>query len=690
MSISTALKREPLVILIASSFLAILLSSQAALYKKLLAVAVFSFILRKAQKKVKVLVPFVFATTLLFLPKGTCPTKPLKEGLYRGKVLKVKRFWEGAGKLLLKLEDGCMVEVGCRELQDVDVGDLVEAWLKPSRIKVYKNPVTFSREELLLKKGICYRAYVPEKKFLRVLKKCSGPVCFIRRKIRRFGSEIKDPFAKGLFLSLTLGERGMIKKSHMELIKKAGLVHIFAISGLHLVIVFFLFYRLSFKLLSLSERLLEPGYAIDISNIIALIASLLYALVSGFSTPTKRAFIALSLYTAFSFVGKKRKLLDSVLGALFFILLFFPGETYTLSFYLSFVATFSIVIAYYKLSRLNISKVKMYFILNVIPFFSTLPMVVYFFYYIPVYAPLFNALLIPIFATFTLPGILISALASFFLPIRIVEPMVVLFSKPFKIFEVVKFLPFNTLYTSTRDAFLVVSGLILAVSLLRKSKRLVFLTLIPLAIWVAKGPKPGIYIFDGGGGIPVLIVEEGKGYLIDTGSSFGASINLVQAVKEMGIRKIDTLILSSTLKTSCGGLKNVVGLLKPRSVIFPSIPLDPGSIEALSGVEKKEKVESARRLDNLEIYPEKGFLNVKYRNVCFLSKGYIPNCDIVVTPSLRRIRLRKIYSRIAIVKRETRRMKKEAGRANIKVFETRQGAISIIHKETKLVVSYIN
>ncbi len=689
---TTLIKREPLITLISSSALAVFLSSQAILYKKLLAAVVFLVILREAERKVKLLAPLVFALTLLSLPKGVCPTKPLKKGIYRGKVLEARRFWGGSGKILLRLERGVTVEVGCRDLGDVDVGDLVEAWLRPSRIKIYKNPAPFSREKLLLRRGICYKAYIPKGGFIKILKRGSGPVAFIRRRIRRFGKGIKDPFAKELFLSLTLGERGVIKRARMELIRRAGLVHIFAISGLHLVIIFFLFYRLSFKLLSLSERLLEPGYAMDISNLTGLLASLLYALVSGFSTPTKRAFTALSLYTLFSLIGKRRKLLDSVLGALFVILLFFPGEAYSLSFYLSFVATFSIVIAYYHLSRLNISKMKTYLLLNLIPFFSTLPLVVYFFYYIPTYAPLFNALLIPIFAAFTLPGILISAFASFFLPKGIVEPMVVLFSKPFKLFELVRILPFNTIYASSRDSFLVLSGLLLLASLVRRNKKLMALALFLFLLWMAKGPRPGVYVFDGGNGIPVLIVEKGRGYLIDTGSSFGASLSLVQAVKGMGLRRIDTLILSSSFRRSCGGLQKAVELLRPKNILFPSIPLDPSSIEAISRVEKKEKVENLKKVNALEILPEKGFLNIRYHNVCFLSAAYIPSrgCDIVIIPSSRGTNLGKIYPRVVITKRESKKIGKGAERAKAKIFETHQGAVSIKSKENKLVISYMN
>ncbi|AHI33217.1 hypothetical protein AU15_13175 [Marinobacter salarius] len=89
-----------------------------------------------------------------------------------------------------------------------------------------------------------------------------------------------------------MGYRGHMQPEHWDVLKATGTIHLVAISGLHLGLIAagagFLCRRL---LLCLPERRVSPAALRMLVFLVVASASIGYALVAGFSVPTRRALI---------------------------------------------------------------------------------------------------------------------------------------------------------------------------------------------------------------------------------------------------------------------------------------------------------------------------------------------------------------------------------------------------------------
>ncbi len=143
--------------------------------------------------------------------------------------------------------------------------------------------------------------------------------------------------------SLITGKKEVISPDMRDLFSKAGISHLFAISGLHLSIIGFLFFSIIFNLLSLIPRLLISGVARKAAGVLTLIPLVTYSVFSGFSPSTQRAFV-MTAVLLLAWVSEKEKDLPSSLSlAGILILISDAAALFSISFQLSFIAVIFIV-----------------------------------------------------------------------------------------------------------------------------------------------------------------------------------------------------------------------------------------------------------------------------------------------------------------------------------------------------------
>ena len=138
-----------------------------------------------------------------------------------------------------------------------------------------------------------------------------------------------------LVSSLLLGNRELLAGQVLRDFRRAGIVHMLAISGMHLSLM-----------VLLTEFLLRKFYIPkSVRCILILFVALFYLALTGFSLSTVRAFIMTAfVYTAYLFRGDNDPI-TSLFFALFLILVLLPGSVYDAGMWLSFSATFGILIA---------------------------------------------------------------------------------------------------------------------------------------------------------------------------------------------------------------------------------------------------------------------------------------------------------------------------------------------------------
>jgi competence protein ComEC len=333
-----------------------------------LILSVFGFLLKKRDLTLLI---------VLFLSSGIyqCSRTPLRGELiyFRGFYLNNRIVDPLFGELHVKLPSDC--------------GNFVKGHGKftPSRgFSKLTNVKVIETSPTILNKLFSFRNFLDE----RIQKACPGDI-------------------GEMCSAITLGIRESLPSYMYKRFQSCGAAHLLAISGLHtgiVSIIIFLFLR---------TLQLKRNLALLISGIFVLV----YAVLTGLRLPVMRASIMLMFFVIGETKEKNIDSLNTLSAAGIFIALLMPRSIFGISFQLSFIAVFSILIMFNILKEhLNKIPNKWYKQWIIIPFFltlsaqlGTLPLVAYYFGYIPLIGLIANLVLIP------LTGVLISSCFLFYL-----------------------------------------------------------------------------------------------------------------------------------------------------------------------------------------------------------------------------------------------------------------------------------
>ncbi len=156
-------------------------------------------------------------------------------------------------------------------------------------------------------------------------------------------SHVLRPREAGVALALLLGERGGLFTDDYARMQFAGLAHILAISGLHMVLVAGFVFFVSRRLLASSSALALHYDLKKIAAIIALIMAGFYLLVAGMPVSAQRAYLMLALVMIAVLVDRRPDPLRLVAIAATIILLLTPESLLSASFQLSFAAVTGLI-----------------------------------------------------------------------------------------------------------------------------------------------------------------------------------------------------------------------------------------------------------------------------------------------------------------------------------------------------------
>ncbi|MDA7705418.1 ComEC/Rec2 family competence protein [Rickettsiales bacterium] len=235
-----------------------------------------------------------------------------------------------------------------------------------------------------------------------------------RQKISQKIANILPKEQSAIISALLLGFRDDISQQNMENIRNSGLMHLFAISGLHIGLAAGFFFFLIRFLLSRSYFLTLHYDIKKISAFLAIFTSFGYLLLTGMPISAIRAFFMVFLLFLAILIDKKINLFRSIAAAFFVILLFNPANILQIGFSLSFMAVFSIIACcnFLKrkedaLSRTFLEKIFFYFIAiiftSLIVQIFTAIFVIYHFNHYQIYGILANLAAIPLVSFIILP-----------------------------------------------------------------------------------------------------------------------------------------------------------------------------------------------------------------------------------------------------------------------------------------------
>jgi competence protein ComEC len=225
----------------------------------------------------------------------------------------------------------------------------------------------------------------------------------------------------GIIIALALGERQWITEQQQQIFRQTGTAHLIAISGLHIGLVAMMTLLLA-KILwgYIAGRLSLWVPVFYIAALMSLIATFSYALLAGFTLPTQRAFIMISV-ALISVVLLRRLAPFTILAlALLIVLIYDPFSVLSMGFWLSFGAVAVIVYASsgrrqltfsrFELKGREILKIQWAVTLGLSPF------LLFYFNYLPLTSLLANLVAIPWMSFVIVPLTLLGNASDFLSP----------------------------------------------------------------------------------------------------------------------------------------------------------------------------------------------------------------------------------------------------------------------------------
>ncbi len=160
---------------------------------------------------------------------------------------------------------------------------------------------------------------------------------YTRLKLRRY---LPDDYA-GVTLGMLIGDKSELPEEYSENFTKAGIVHLFSVSGFHTSLWSEIVYR----------RLLKSGFGKRLSSLISIVFLLLFVAVTGFSRSTIRAGIMMMVFFLGRMVYMDSDPLNSLGLSACVITIANPFCAGDVGFLLSFFSTLGIVVGVKPLMR---------------------------------------------------------------------------------------------------------------------------------------------------------------------------------------------------------------------------------------------------------------------------------------------------------------------------------------------------
>ena len=228
--------------------------------------------------------------------------------------------------------------------------------------------------------------------------------------------------------ALIIGDRGRIFTEDLSAIRQAGLGHLLAISGLHMVVFAGTLFFLVRAALACHPRLANQFPIKKWAALIALAGGGIYFLISGQSIPTQRAYIMIAIMFIAICLERPALTLRNVVIAAMLVLAFRPESLFSPGFQMSFAAVTALIMTYQISKNHNPlqttpptalramwQKPLLYLLgicgTSLVATIATAPFALYHFHQVSYLGPLGNMLAIPIFTFAVMPLVVLSLCA---------------------------------------------------------------------------------------------------------------------------------------------------------------------------------------------------------------------------------------------------------------------------------------
>ncbi|SEL45226.1 competence protein ComEC [Butyrivibrio sp. ob235] len=524
---------------------------------------------------------------------GTICGKEEKISSYTGEkqiVLYLKK--EDGRKIMLYLDDaGYKLPMGCILKVSGKVRNFPESrnpgeFDSRSYYRILKIEYSLTDVKIL---GIGGRENVPEELLYRV-----------KQSFEEILDRTMNSEDSGVMKAILLGDKNWLSDDIKDAFKKNGIIHIIAVSGVHISIIGMSLYRL----------LRKVGVKIPAAAAISVIVMLMYGVMCGMSASAFRAIVMFAVHLGADIIGRTYDMLSAMSLSGIMLLVSCPLYLKHSGFLMSFGAVIAIgYVLPVMPDTIRTGKLK-FMAASLSIMLVTLPVNMCFYYTYPVYSIVLNLFVLPLMSVLILLGIAAIIFGYVFLPAGIVSGIGChLILKWFLLCcNTGSSIPGNTWYAGHPEIwqvliYLILLGAFVIIKLkthkpvpstdsakrrldeIRERKfdiiRHVFLFAGLCVLCLRIRPELRITALDVGQGDGIVIETKTANYLIDGGSTSKkqvAKYQLIPFLSYQGIGRLDAVIMTHEDEDHVSGILELFdevekykGAIKIDNLILPKV-----------------------------------------------------------------------------------------------------------------------
>ena len=411
-----------------------------------------------------------------------------------------------------------------------------------------------------------------------------------------------SPDSRGVLQALTVADKSGVDDQLWRLFQAFGLNHLLAISGLHIGLVAGLGLGLGTILSRAVCVLGYQRYVLFLPYCVAAVFAVAYAALAGFTLPTNRAVMMLSVFLIAPMFSRRSSSWNNLLIAAFIVLVVNPLQILGSGFWLSFVAVAWLLWLNMWLPNqsLILRLVSVHFAMSLV----MVPLGGFWFGGASVVSALANFCLIPLVGFFVVPLALLGASAYGFsqelgdtLFHLAAWPIDLLIPAAQRLVEVKHSAFYHTFYTSLSSLLLALFGLFLLVSRILPTSWLLSLVFCTPLLLSRGGNRieddylAKLTVLDVGQGTALVFSDGDRTLVYDTGGGNPEGRNLAQTVvipylRHENIRQLDTLVVSHGDNDHSAGTNEILSKLmvqKHFSSAASDQPLPDGPAPCIAG-----------------------------------------------------------------------------------------------------------
>lgn len=474
---------------------------------------------------------------------------------------------------------------------------------KPEKIEAPRNPNEFDYKGFLLRKGITARQFIPEGKSQIISVETNRSFYFFADDLRKNLSDLLEkripqksslPVAKALLL----GQKNQLDRSTRQAYSEAGVMHILAVSGLHVGI-------LVAVLLFLIRPLKLSGLARKSYLLVLVLVIWTYATITGLSPSVVRASVMFTLIVLGQLRDRKPPIFNILAFSAILMIAVNPAVITEVGFQLSYLAVAGIVLLQPLIVRVWYPKSRILEYLwqlgavSIAAQLATFPLSVWYFHSFPVWFLPANLLVIPI--TFLIMQVGIPMLLIGWIPFLgkalgwVVGSLI---QVELWILEAFRLLPFrlNELTIQPVTMLLVWSLLLIwAAWEYVPKKQLTFWSVALLFVWAMSGMLQLIFNQNP----EVVIYRAEEGWAID----YWTGVELKSYNQSISSEDADYVILPNRVKSNWGN--------DPQELhVFSTQEGDLYFSELDLTINEKRMVLGQRSPQNVQMWDSQGWINL--------------------------------------------------------------------------------